>query len=748
MLFAGVAAWCSPVQAQVTWQTPELIYAEGAQAYDNAAPGVDLATDHNGNAVSLWRENGTPAQKSVTLKSARSTDAGQTWSAPGNVAIPGEGKNVTDAEIAFAGSGKWLAVWAVEIENVAPYNTEIYYASSTNMGATWSAPSLITTQPSPHVAIHADGIRPMGIAAAPDGTVIVTYRSALLRSINAGSNWTYIPAQPTTFGGVGEFSMGARIAYAGGQNWYHAFDREVYSLGSLSSNRVYLSRSTDNGQTWSTPAIITNSESSNVTDLTAENSSVLVGFYTQFDAGPSNPQINAFTLLSSDTGQNWGTRQTLGTGQWTALHRNGTSAVALISESTRIAGASSTDGGAAWGSVSTRIDTPGRARDIVEVSPGVLLTAYDTFLDYSTQYPRRLMAAKSTDQGNSWTSSLIADSSSVPYDNATNFDVTVAANDAGRMIAVWRRENDFVRQIMLSRTDNFGDTWTPAQPIATYIKGTDGIGVASPRIFYAGNNVWVVGWVDSIFYGQTRSVDNGVTWDAPKVVQTDVWTYNIYGSDGNGTILGWASGPTQYYVRSDNYGAAIGYAAGADYGQAAVSLGGNKWLKIDDGVSYVSANNAQSWTAHAALTGLTDYQQVRIAASPDHQTVIVVAYGSTTAPTTVATFRSTDEGNTWSRTDLTVTDLSASAPISVNWWTNNTWLLSVGQGPAPAIPFLSEDNGATWSELTGAPISGVASALGRVVAVYTDFSGPSPQIMSSRASLSGFTAAQDWQLFE
>lgn len=744
-LCAGFVVFSASLQAQVTWSPPTVIYSESAAQHDNAKTGTDLAADGAGNAVALWMDNGTPAAKSVVLKTARTSDGGQTWSAPSHVASPGFGKNVTDAEIAYAGGGKWVVVWSIETSSVAPYPTEFYCASSTNAGVTWSAPVLITTQPSPHVETFSPGVRPMGMAAAEDGTVLVTYRSALLRSTNAGATWTYIPPQTTMNGLVTETLNGARIAYAQGQGWYHAFDRVTYSLGSLVQHRVYLSYSTDNGQTWSTPAVIPGSNSKNVAALTCTYANVLVALRgTEYDAGPTH-QTQALTLASTDSGQNWGAPQLFEPGRAVALYRSGASAAALFSENARVAASTSANGGSSWNPVVPALNQRGLARDVVQVSAGKLLTAVDSSLE-STQFPRALLAASSTDNGATWSSGPLATISNPPTDATLNFNATVEGNNSGRMVAAWYRTNNYVAQILISRTDDFGQTWTPAQTIASQVFGSTDVAVANPpKVSYIGNNTWVAGWVANSIYVQTRSTDNGVTWEAPQYVQTDVWTYKLYGSNSAGTVLGHARGPSQYYVRSDDYAAHIGFVPGGEYGQAVISLGGNQWIKVENGTSYFSSDNAVTWTARGTLPGITDFENVQLVGQSDYSTLIAVGANSTTHPTTVATYRSTNSGLTWTRIDVATPAGDTYGPVRLMWVAGNTWLMSISAGNLSNLT-VSQDDGLTWSALSSTRLDGIAASNGHVVNVYTDYT--TGDIVARRAHLSGLSAARDWQLFE
>lgn len=744
-LCVGLFVLPASLYAQVSWSPPTVIYSEAAAQYSNAEIGTDLATDGSGNAVALWMDNGTAAAKSVVLKSARTSDGGQSWSAPSAVAAPGAGKNVTNAEIAYAGAGKWVVVWAIETSSVAPYTTEFYSATSTNAGATWSAPAFITTQPSPHVEMFTPGVRPMAIAAADDGTVLVSYRSALLRSTNAGVTWTYIPPQTTMNGFVTETPNGARIAYAQGQGWYHAFDRVTYSIGSIIQHRVYLSYSTDNGQTWSTPTVIPGSENQNVAALSSAYANVLVALRgTEYDAGPTHQRL-VFTVESTDSGQNWGAPQQLALGRAVAVYRNGLSAAALISDNARVAGATSANGGSTWSPVVTAINQRGLARDVVQVSAGKLLTAVDSSLD-ATQFPRTLQAASSTDNGATWVSGPLAAISNPPTDTTLNFDATIEGNDAGRMVAAWYRANSYVGQILISRTDDFGHTWTPAQVIASQVFGSTDVAVANPpKLSYVGNNTWIAGWVANSIYVQTRSTDNGVTWEAPQYVQTDVWIYKIYGSNYAGTVLGRAHGPSQYYVRSDDYAAHIGYVPGGEYGQGVLSLGGSQWIKVENGTSYYSSNNAVTWTARGTLPGITDFENVQIVARSDYSTLIAVGANSTTHPTTVATYRSTNSGLTWTRIDVATPAGETYGPVRLMWMADNTWLMSISAGTQSNLT-VSKDDGLTWSALASTRLDGIAASNGHAVNVYTDYT--TGDVIARRAHLPGLSAAADWQLFE
>lgn len=102
---------------------------------------IALSADANGALVALY-DGATTAGGLQTIDARRSTDAGRSWSAPVTISVVGE--EATAPAVESRGSGD-VRAWYQQTSgggNVDAWNT--WYRSSTDGGATWSAPVRIS----------------------------------------------------------------------------------------------------------------------------------------------------------------------------------------------------------------------------------------------------------------------------------------------------------------------------------------------------------------------------------------------------------------------------------------------------------------------------------------------------------------------------------------------------------------------------------------------------------------------------
>jgi len=96
-----------------------------------------LAVDGGGGVVVLY-DGATAAGGRQTVEARRSSDRGQTWSAPSTVSATGE--EAIDPAVESTGTGD-VRAWYAQTSgggNLDQWNT--WYRASTDGGATWSAP--------------------------------------------------------------------------------------------------------------------------------------------------------------------------------------------------------------------------------------------------------------------------------------------------------------------------------------------------------------------------------------------------------------------------------------------------------------------------------------------------------------------------------------------------------------------------------------------------------------------------------
>lgn len=227
----------------------------------------------------------------------QSVDQGRTWTSPVvlGAATPAPGA----ATIAQSGS-TLLVVWSQSTGVLG--ELDAYLARSTDLGATWSSPMRINTTPTtardPTVVIEGS----LALVAWHD------VRSGsqdlyLMRSSDGGASW----GPNTPFGPSSDEQQSPSLALQG-QLVLCTFDH--YVAGPPVDQDVYLTRSTDGGQTWS-PAVEvsdTNIRDQQNSTVAISGNLVLLTWEDESRPPPSNPNLyrpDVNVRRSTDGGLTW-----------------------------------------------------------------------------------------------------------------------------------------------------------------------------------------------------------------------------------------------------------------------------------------------------------------------------------------------------------------------------------------------------------------------------------------------------------
>ena len=222
---------------------------------------------HNGDAYVVWsRYTFTDVTQSVLLSSpillSRTTDGGTTWQTPASVIYnPPSGFYATVSEMVVVPNGTLVALFI----QYDPASSAYYTISSTDQGATWSAPVLI------------DNDDDIGVTDVKTGEPVREGVSNL--AVN-----------PST-GGLYFVSMDAR--FSGGAR-----------------NGIIFYASSDGGQTWSSPVEINqvpNVQAFAPSIAVSASGRIAVAYY-DFRNDNSDPNVlltNYWRITSSDSGKTW-----------------------------------------------------------------------------------------------------------------------------------------------------------------------------------------------------------------------------------------------------------------------------------------------------------------------------------------------------------------------------------------------------------------------------------------------------------
>ena len=226
-----------------TWSANVKINDDAGSA-DQRNP--SLAADESGGLYVVWsdRRNGN-----YDIYFARSTDGGNTWSANVKVNSGADSLDQRTPSLAVDGSGGLYVAWNDGFYGSAALSADIYFAQSTDGGATWSAQVRLDDdtnsafQYSPSLAVDGGG----NLYAAWDDRRNDESDIYFTRSSDGGATWSANVKVNDDAGSADQYTPSLTADGAGSLNlaWVDYWDGD---------RDVYFARSTDGGNTWSASA--------------------------------------------------------------------------------------------------------------------------------------------------------------------------------------------------------------------------------------------------------------------------------------------------------------------------------------------------------------------------------------------------------------------------------------------------------------------------------------------------------------
>ncbi|UCG31841.1 MAG: exo-alpha-sialidase [Phycisphaerales bacterium] len=247
---------------------------------------------------------------------------------------------------------------------------------------------------------------------------------------------------------------------------------------------------------------------------------------------------------ATDTEGDWGTQVvTDGAGHWVTVWYSGDDLGGTIGLDYDILVSCSADHGVSW-STTAALNSNAGSDTGADMYPQVATDALgnwvavwwsDENLGGSVGTDSDIFVARSVDHGATW---------SVPQALNTNADSDsgqdsypqIIANGSGTWLAVWHSIDNLGgtigtdADILVARSTDNGATWSTPQPLNTNAasdSGADG----KPQVTTDGLGNWLTVWYSSENLGGTigtdrdilmaRSTDNGSTWSAPQVLNTN-----------------------------------------------------------------------------------------------------------------------------------------------------------------------------------------------------------------------------------
>jgi hypothetical protein len=432
-LAAVSIAFSAPVRAQ-TIQDAQRVNTTGFNPNgDNRIDGA-VITNLGNTFYAVWTEQFGSTEFTQDIYSARSTDDGATWSVPVRVDL-GDAPNQADSDlpkIAVSSSGVVLAVWEEARDAFAQQSTndDVFYNRSTDGGLTWQPVSF---------------------------------------PLNIGTAGAHVTSDVD------------RIWLSASGNTFHVTWEEdsLTSLGG--SEEMWYTRSTNAGQTWSAPVVLSVNAGSNDVD---------------------EPKVEADGNLA---------------------------VIVYVDAADDVIAHRSTDGGATW-SVGAQIESnpSGNADEAILEVRGTTVVVSWTEQDLGTPGGEGVHVAVSNDGGVTWrteetlslrqvnTVSADADFSKIAIQSASS--IFVCYSEDSVHIANGGATGSTVNECLVAYTNNGGLTWTKDVPLWA--------GVTANRPYVVASDDVVVVWMEQNPNGSnlgafTYSLDSGATWATPLLVPSN-----------------------------------------------------------------------------------------------------------------------------------------------------------------------------------------------------------------------------------
>ena len=411
---------------------------------------AQLTTDGAGNWVAVWHsydDLGDNIGTDADILVSRSTDNGASWSALAALNTNAASDSGVDyaPEVTTDGGGNWLAVWYSR-ENLGGIGTDadILVARSTDNGASWSAPAALNS--------------------------------------NAGSDsgWDWDPQVTTDDGG----------------NWVaiwtsteNLFDENLG--GTIGEDiDILVSRSTDNGATWTAPAALNTNAATDLWDdrepqvTTDGGGHWVAAWHSHEDLGGIGTDSDILVSRSSDNGATWTAPAALNTN-------------------------AATDWGSDW---LPQVTTDGAGNWLTVWYSSEPWVGSGIGTDYD------ILMSRSTDNGATWTDPAALNTNATT-DYPTNDSLPQVTTDGGgNWLAVWQSMSlGMDRDILVSRSTDNGTTWIAPAALNTNA-ATDSGSDEYPEVTTDGAGNWLAVW-DST----EPNVGSGIGTDYDILYSTEVW---------------------------------------------------------------------------------------------------------------------------------------------------------------------------------------------------------------------------------
>jgi len=586
-----------------TWSSPALLNSNGGTDTGGDQLPV-IKTDGHGRWIVLWQSTdplaGTLGPDLDVLYSI-STNLGTSWSPPQPLNSNATVDTADDRSptLDTDGKGAWIAAWHASNTGAGGTDQEVFYARSTDDGASWSPAAALNS----NASLDSGDDFGVSLATAGAGVWIATWSStddlgaasdfdgdlAWARSVDNGATWSapaFLNSNAATDDGE---DFNSQVRTDGRGTWLVVWESGASLGGTVGTDQDILGiRSTDNGTTWSAPVAL-NSTARADTGLDSYPSVAtdragrwIVAWHSEANPGGGiGTDADILVAYSRDNASSWSAPAPLAAN---AASGPGADTFARVE----------TDGRGVWlvvwASNDTLGGTVGNDGDVLAAS------VTDPFL---WSAPALLNANAATDQ-------------------ASDFGPRPASDGSGNRVAVWHSTENLNGtagtdgDIFVSTSADNGRTWTA--PALLNSNGNTDTGLdRDPSIATDRRGLWIAVWTSNEnLNGQlgtdsdilfSRSLDEGRTWSAPAAVDPGATTDTA--SDFSATLVTDRSG--NWVVAWTTQGGTLGNdfddlsSSSTNHGvtwSAAVPLNSN--AATDDGDDFaprLATDEAGSWIA-------------------------------------------------------------------------------------------------------------------------------------------------------
>ncbi len=316
----------------------------------------------------------------------------------------------------------------------------------------------------------------------PDEKSFTGYAVVYARSSNAGRSWSE-PQTLINLSGAATANAAPDVAADGKGNWYIVYNASLDVAGLGTDDDLFLSKSTDNGLTWSVPMPLYD------------------GAREDGDIDDSAPRI--------------GTNRR---GTWLVVWRH-----SKLLQFDFIYYSYSDDNGATW-STPARLNTNTEAgRDdnpvVTTDERGRWVVAWESNADLNgtTGTDGDILLARSTDNAHTWSAPFALSSGLIDGEDDIDRSPTIDTDGRGNWLCLWASNadlngvgNDF--DIMMSKSVDFGETWTDPRPVndALNDETTVTVGDFNPWVATDRLGHWMAAWNTNSSFGGTLGTDHDI----------------------------------------------------------------------------------------------------------------------------------------------------------------------------------------------------------------------------------------------